>query len=352
MDLTNVDNIVVGTLSDGRLQVWANSHTSIHGYSRWKATPDPNSGWSAWQQLPADYDNLVLLSAPMSATGQLQLFGNKLTKDPRELDPTLLYFRRVKATIDSDSDWLSWTPFEVPYASSFFAGAVLGGQMAPYSTNTPVEYWTIESGGLLLKFVEGVDEDWQFFDPDPVDTDYFLSVWPLYMGYNDLAPSTFQLWAMDTSGHLSWSTAAIEYESPVGRLPQPAPAWGPWQPFPSLPGGYYVSSLAASQLPDQRIQVFAADTNGSLWSIWQTDVAGDWTPAWQSFPGLPNGQPILHDPHLSPDQVPNGTQQILALAPLPDARLQLFAVDDEGSVWTTWKETTDADSGWGAWTQF
>jgi hypothetical protein len=288
----------------------------------------------------------------MSATGQLQLFGNKLIKDPRNLYPTLTYFRQVKATIDSDSDWLPWTPFTVPYASSFFAGAVLGGQLAPYSTSTPVEYWTIDDTYSLNKFVEGIDEGWQSFEPDLPEPDAFLGVWPLYMGYNDLAPSTFPLWAMGVGGHLYWSTAAIEYEIPAGRLPLPAPVWGPWQPFPSLPGGYYISSLAASQLSDQRIQVFAADTNGNLWSIWQNNVAGDWTPAWQSFPGLPNGQPILHDPNLPPDQVPNGVQQILALAPLPDARLQLFAVDDEGNVWTTWKETTDADSGWGAWTQF
>lgn len=76
MDLTNVSSIAVGTLSDGRLQAWA-SNTSIHGYSRWKTTPDPNSGWTAWQQLPDDYDRTVMLSAPMSATGQLQLFGER-----------------------------------------------------------------------------------------------------------------------------------------------------------------------------------------------------------------------------------------------------------------------------------
>lgn len=212
-----------------------------------------------------------------------------------------------------------------------------------------MEYWLISRGNALFKFVEGVNDGWTGFQPELPEG--FVGAWPLYMGSNDLAPATFPLWVMGKSGNLYWSTAEIQYEGPVGNLPQPVPAWGAWQEFPSLRGGYYVSSLAASQLPDQRTQVFAADNNGSLWSIWQTGAAGDWMPAWQAFPGLPNGQPAHHDPSTT-DQVPNSSQQILAVAPLPDERLQLLVVDDAGNVWTTWKATTDPDSGWVAWTPF
>ena len=37
---------------------------------------------------------------------------------------------------------------------------------------------------------------------------------------------------------------------------------------------------------------------------------------------------------------------------LPDGRLQLWSVDDDGDIRTRWKETSDPNAGWTGWTSF
>jgi hypothetical protein len=37
---------------------------------------------------------------------------------------------------------------------------------------------------------------------------------------------------------------------------------------------------------------------------------------------------------------------------LPDGRIQLFAVDTSGGMWTMWKLTTDPNAGWTQWQSF
>jgi hypothetical protein len=100
--------------------------------------------------------------------------------------------------------------------------------------------------------------------------------------------------------------------------------------------------MAASQLPDGRFQLFASDGNGFLYSIWQ-DTSDEWLPSWQTnFPQPGSGQILIG----------GNTNLTLAMAPLPDGRLQLFAIDASGDVWSAWKTSTDPDSGWTGWVPF
>lgn len=96
MSLQNVQNLVVGMLSDGRLQAWANAgapNEPMLAYSRWKTTPDPNAPWTDWTHLPED-DKVTYLLAVEFLTGRTQLIaysGN----------PTLSW--KFKATTDPSS---------------------------------------------------------------------------------------------------------------------------------------------------------------------------------------------------------------------------------------------------------
>jgi len=54
---------------------------------------------------------------------------------------------------------------------------------------------------------------------------------------------------------------------------------------------------------------------------------------------------------LSAKDSPTAVKQI-AVAPLSDNRLQLWAIDDENHLWYCTKATTETYSGWAAWSRF
>ena len=372
MSISKVQTILVGTLSDQRMQAWATvalPNGSSQTFSRWKATTDPNSGWTDWQLLPPDYNTISLAATALSGTLQSQLwaavgeFG------------TLQW--RLKTTQDSHSEWLPWMDFypawpppgtDIGAAFNIFAAGVLGGQLAPYFSNTPVQLWIAADDGALYTILSSSPENsgdspdsfygnfqpWELFEPPPPET--VNGIWPLYYGGGDqtvVAPNTVPVWAVGQSGSLYWSQGTMLYNND-GNLSE-GPNWGEWQAFIQLPSDLAVSSFASGLLTDGRIQLFASDTDGVLYSIWQDDIlTGTWIPEWEPFP-QPGGRLILvgTDPNnvLFPNNSFPGNS--LAMASLPDQRLQLFAVDAAASVWTTWKSTTNPDAGWELpWTEF
>jgi hypothetical protein len=98
--------------------------------------------------------------------------------------------------------------------------------------------------------------------------------------------------------------------------------------------GEDAASIAAGNLLDGRIQLWALTTKGNLVTTWKESVSSDadWKP-WTSF-ALPiaglGGTTTLID---------------LATGKLPDGRLQVFAVSKDGQVWTFWRSGED----WSDW---
>jgi hypothetical protein len=372
MSISKVQAIVVGTLSDQRMQAWATTasglpqNTDSETYSRWKITTDPDSGWTDWQQQPADYNNIQLLGMVLGQTGQSQLFA--LVGDYSALD------WRLKATSDPGSGWMPWMSFSPPWPPpddgeftptlGIFAAGVLGGQEGPYFANTPIQLWlAISDGPGLFTLVSipaglitddpdtfyGLNQTWSGFQPQTPDM--LAGIWPLNGGSGGGQLNTVPVWAVGDEGILYWISATIFYGD-EGNLAA-GPNWGEWQPFIQLPDGATVTSFAAGLLTDGRIQLFASCANGTLYSIWQDDIeTGAWLPGWTAFP-QPGGRPVLvndTDNVLFPSI---STQPLsLAIASLPDQRLQLFAIDDTASTWSTWKSTTDPDAGWVPWSEF
>ena len=94
--------------------------------------------------------------------------------------------------------------------------------------------------------------------------------------------------------------------------------------------------IAACDLTDEQIQVFAIQADGSITTRWKTsaDPNSAWTP-WSNFQGLPNG----------------GATSIGA-GTLPDRRPQLFATDAGQNTWSCWKTTTNPSAAWTPWSAF
>jgi hypothetical protein len=368
LSLHNLQSIVVGTLFDGRLQIWANvgvPNGPTQAYTKWKTTTDPNSEWTDWNHIPED-DGVSYLAAVIFTTGQSELFATMISG----IDTVLV--SKYKVSTDSNSDWGEWEPFlptfPPPPPSQYspqlqwFAAAVLGGpQQGPYWANTPIQLWissstddaawTVVSSpapfadtipwGVPQNSEQGiVGSPWQGWSSSPPTLETG-GVWPLYSAgaAGPFNLDTFPLWVFNldaADNNLYWIEANLTN----------GPNWGTWSVFQPLPlsgnEATLVSAMAASQLPDGRFQLFVSDSNGFLYSIWQ-DTSGEWLPSWQTdFPQPGSGQILIEGP----------TNLTLAMAPLPDGRLQLFAIDASGDVWSTWKLSTDPDSGWATWAPF
>jgi hypothetical protein len=153
MPLSNLQSIVIGTLFDGRLQIWATAgipNDPIRAYTKWKITADPNSEWTDWNHVPED-DGLAYLAQVTFTTGQSQLFAAALVS-------------KYKTSTDSHSEWGPWEPFlptfppppntEYSPDLQWFAGAVLGGpQNGPYWANTPIQLWIASNTGSVWTVV-------------------------------------------------------------------------------------------------------------------------------------------------------------------------------------------------------
>ena len=147
-----------------------------------------------------------------------------------------------------------------------------------------------------------------------------------------LPDGRLELWAIDAAGGLftTWKVSTV-----------PNAGWAPWTDFlaevGSLPNG--VQQVAVAPLPDGRLELWAIDAAGGLFTTWKVSAAPNagWAP-WTDFLA-------------EVGSLPNGVQQAAA-APLPDGRLELWAIDAAGSLFTTWKVSVASQSDWAPWADF
>ena len=97
--------------------------------------------------------------------------------------------------------------------------------------------------------------------------------------------------------------------------------------------------IAVAALPDGRLELWATDRGGGLQTTWKvdTDPNANWS-GWSDFLAEVGA-------------LTNGATD-LCVAPLPDGRLELWAADGQGGLFTTWKVDTDPNANWSGWSDF
>ena len=127
-----------------------------------------------------------------------------------------------------------------------------------------------------------------------------------------------QLWATTDEDVL----ISCYQETPGGN-------WSPW-----IPGSFLnaptTTAVAAAQQNDGRVQCWILDQDERLWAAWQTAPGGNWTgwsgPNWNSAPAL---------------------KEIAACQQGGSRGAQLWGVDENYALWTTYQETPGGNwSGW------
>jgi hypothetical protein len=147
-----------------------------------------------------------------------------------------------------------------------------------------------------------------------------------------LSDQRLEVWATDGHGGLftTWKLAT-----------DPDANWSGWPDFLAEVGPIAagVRDVAVAPLSDGRLELWVGDGDGGLWTTWKltTDPNANWS-GWSDF--LAEVGPIAA-----------GVRDV-AVAPLSDGRLELWVGDGDGGLWTTWKLTTDPNANWSGWSDF
>ena len=147
-----------------------------------------------------------------------------------------------------------------------------------------------------------------------------------------LSDGRLEAWVVTPNGRL-FSTWKVSTDPNAG--------WAPWFDFLAYRGALpaAVQQVAMAPLPDGRLEAWVVTANGGLFSTWKvsTDPNANWAP-WFDF--LANRGAL-----------PAAVQQV-AMARLPDGRLEAWVVTANGGLFSTWKVSTDPNADWAPWFDF
>ena len=318
----SITGLMAAPLSDGRIQVWASKNDGSL-WTLWKATTDPNSGWTAWQRQPAEVLGVTVGCAAPLPNRALQLFviANAGFNPPFQTGPGVETTWKVSA--ESTAAWADWTVFWQGES------AVGGGSGARSLSAAPL------TDGRIQVFIAVQGNNGSRFLTAWKETTDVNSAWSPVVDFNLPTAHPIQRIA---AGRLSdgriqlFATTPNEVLTTWKVTTASTAQWQPWATFYSTSDD---DQITAAQLPDGRLQLWRLNRNGGLWSRWKvtTNSAAQWT-EWSVF----------HAP---------GSQVVsFAAAPLSDHRLQLFAADSTGAMFSSWKETPHPDAAWTPWSPF
>lgn len=205
--------------------------------------------------------------------------------------------------------------------------------VAPLSDGR-LQLWTIDGvGGVLSSRKVAVDSNADWTDL----SDFLAEVGPLpaaatHVAVAPLSDGRLELWVTLANGRLFTAWQIVT---------DPNVAWSGWSDFLAevgpIPAG--VAHVAVARLSDRRLELWATTANGGLLTTWktQTNANATWS-GWSDF--LAEVGPISA-----------GVAHV-AVAPLPDGRLELWATSTNGGLFTTWKTQTNPNAAWSAWNNF
>jgi hypothetical protein len=307
------------------LELWAS--TPQGGlFTTWKLNNDPNADWAGWSDFLAEVGPLpgavtAVAVAPLP-DGSLELWASTAQGG---------LFTTWKLNNDPNADWAGWSDFLAEVGP--LPGAVTAVAVAPLS-NGSLELWaSTAQGGLFTtwKLTAQPDADWAGW------SDFLAEVGPLpdavaTVAIAPLSDGSLELWASTAQGGL-FTTWKLNND--------PNADWAGWSDFLAevgpLPGA--VTGVAVAPLSDGSLELWASTAQGGLFTCWKFNNAPDagWA-GWSDF--LAEVGPLP------------GAVITVAVAPLADGRLELWARTVRGGLFTTWKVAVQPDADWAGWSDF
>jgi hypothetical protein len=318
-------DIALAPLGDRRLQIWAVDDDGALLSSR-KVNVGADADWTDLTDLVADIGPLPAAAAHVAAAplsdGRVELWVSLV--DGR-------LFSAWQTSFDTNATWSAWHDFLAEVGP--LPGGVTGMAVAALP-DARLQLWVATSnGGLFSTWKVQVDPNaawsgWNDFFAEAgalSSSITSLAVAPLSDGRLELWAATsagglFSSWMVHTDPNANW-TAWADFLAEVGPLPAAA------------------TRVAVAPLQDERLELWAATSAGGLFTTWKvdTDANAEWSP-WSDF--LAEVGPL-----------PSAAVAV-AVAPLSDGRLELWAADAEAGLFTTWKIGPDPNASWSPWNDF
>ena len=325
-----VQEIAVAPLSDRRLEAWG-ADAQGRLLSIWKIDTNANADWTPWFDFLGEVGGLPAAARSVAVAplpdGRLEVWVT---------DANGGLWTTWKVDADPNAAWAApWTDFLGEVGG--LPAAARSAAVAPLPDGR-LEVWVTDAnGGLWTTWKVDADPNAAWAAPW---TDFLGEVGGLPAAARSVAVAPLpdgrlEVWVTDANGGL-WTTWKVDAD--------PNAAWAaPWTDFLGEVGGLPAAarSVAVAPLPDGRLEVWVTDANGGLWTTWKVDADPNaaWAAPWTDFLGEVGGLPAA--------------ARSVAVAPLPDGRLEVWVTDANGGLWTTWKVDADPNAAWATpWSDF
>jgi hypothetical protein len=299
---------------DTQIQLWA---TDIDNrlMTTWKSSPSVGASWTRW----IDHPNAPFvreIAAANLVDGRIQLWAVDVN-------------HRLKTAVKTNPVVGSQFTLWIDHPNTPFNVQQIAAGLLP---DRRVQLWALDMNGSLKTTVKtgGANSNWTSWIDHPGTTFRVQQVAAGLLIDATLSPEDFdpplalpsilQLWTIDSANILKTS---------VKSNFNPNASWTSWIDHPNAPAAQQV---ATGNLSDGRMQLWIIDLAGVLWTTWKTSnsIGASWA-SWQ------------HHPHT------NFKVQQVAAGMLPNSALQLWVVDADGVLKTSWKSDESPNASWTQW---
>jgi hypothetical protein len=296
--MSNTIDVAVTKLPDGLLQVFAvdGSHAVK---TCWKVDLQPGADWTAWEPFPGLTRRITSGSLP---GGVPQLFA--IGVNDRNL------YTCWKVSEQSGANWTDWSLFPgVTDVTDVAAVQLPQGFLQLFVIGADGNLWT------CWKVSNQLGADWTPWNVFP-NTGHVRRITS-----GSLPGSIPQLWAIGANARLYTCWKVSE---------QPGADWTGWGLMPGAPQS--VLDVAAVQLPQGFLQLFAVDSTHAIHTCWKVSnqTGADWS-EWVAFPG-------------SVRRITSGN--------LPHDVPQLFGIGTDDQLYSCWKVSEQLNVEWTNWSAF
>ncbi len=288
--------LAIARNQDDTLQVFAATAGGV--YTARQETP--GGTWGRWAMLDDSRRVLAGLQAAQNADGGLSVFG---------LDAAGDLWMATEA-----APGVAWSPWKM---LPKLAGGAQRGFAIAENLNGRIEVFVLDGSahpalwriGQTLE--NGWDERWS-----RLGAPHGRNLQPGLQVGRTLA-GNLTVFALDRSGGYQGGNLWSVVQDSPGEV------WGSWSPLPVVHAASLRSGFVCMQNSDGRFELIAAGSDGRIYRLAE-EAAGHWEKAWAALSGASE---------------PNLTHSIFVAGNTNDGRLQVFAADRKGMVYSNWQQT-------------
>ncbi|GMH40263.1 hypothetical protein BSKO_08167 [Bryopsis sp. KO-2023] len=280
----------------GHVQVWT---IDIEGKLWTSQRKSGKAEWSRWKMDKSISDVLVGVVAAPVGEKELQVWA---INDVGQVWTKAMTGKMQKK---GNPKWTEWTKI-----SSL--GEEVAEFIASHSDDGLLENWAISLDGRVRGRDKKPEMSWS--DWRTVDT---MNEIITTLVVSPHVSNKQRMWALDASGRMLMSKRL-----PVSETDRP---WSDWDQVEGVPE---IFQFVAAPLSTGHMYLWGVDLNGDIWASGEESLDNG-APYSEWFMLQSPGEPSIH----------------ISAATLPDGKLQLWIVDQEGTSWSLW-ETEDGFSTW------